>query len=324
MRKLGILITILVVVIVTTLLGLRSWYQNGLEANFSKDLAYILTVNPGDSTGEILNLLESEDIIRSAFAAKIYLKFNPTTIQAGEFEVNTYMDVPTILKVLEDAEDGTVWVTIPEGLRYDEIAEIWTEKVSGFSSLEFIRLCEERYNHLPHAAAHPTVEGYLFPDTYNVKEDATEREIFELLTETFTEKVGVVEYEILVLASIVEREARTNDERPIVAGILKKRLDTYGWLIQADATLLYEHKDWTKTITPVMLNSDSPYNSYTNPNLPPTPICNPGLSSINAARKPEDSKYWFYLHSVEEDGTTEIRYATTQEEHNQNIYKYLY
>lgn len=310
------LILILFVIAGFTVTGLVGflWYNNALKANstFEKEEIFLI-IEDGETTSQVITKLDEYNLLKSKLAARIYAYFNKPLVQAGEFTLNTYMTIPEIFNVLSNAEDQTVWVTIPEGLRIDEIAAIWEEKIEGFNAAKFETVART-------FESKPSAEGYLFPDTYNVANDISEQETYELMMNTFSTKVGEIDYDTLILASIVEREAKTSEERPIIAGILKKRLDTYGWLLQADATLLYEYKDWTKEITQEMKDSDSPYNTYKNPGLPPTPICNPGLSSINAAKNPQDSDYWFYLH--EEDG--KIHYAATQEEHNQNIYKYLY
>ncbi|KKU83389.1 MAG: Aminodeoxychorismate lyase [Microgenomates group bacterium GW2011_GWA2_47_8] len=142
-------------------------------------------------------------------------------------------------------------------------------------------------------------EGYMFPDTY-----------FD---------------EVIVLASIVEREGRTDEDRPVIAGILLKRLKA-DWPLQTDATLqyalgyqVYEKTWWKKVLTNDDKKIASPYNTYLHPNLPPKPIANPGLASIKAVIYPEDSNYWYYLH----DPRGSAHYARTIEEHEQNIASYL-
>ncbi len=315
MKRILIILIVLITILVAGTAFALNWYKQSLVANSTYDETYHLTVEQGESTDTILSKLEENKIIKNKTAVKIYLKLNPSVIQAGEFDLNTNMNVEQIFNVLSNAEDETTWVTIPEGLRYDEIAEIWAKKIDGFDAARFNKLAETKL------LSRDSAEGYLFPDTYNVEKDISEEEVFDLMYENFQTKVGDISYNTLILASIVEREAKADAERPIVAGILQKRLDTAGWLLQADATLLYEVKDWTATITQQMKNSTSMYNTYYNPDLPPTPICNPGLKSIEAARNPQtDTPYWFYLHG--RDG--QIRYAVTQEQHNQNIYNYLW
>jgi UPF0755 protein len=122
----------------------------------------------------------------------------------------------------------------------------------------------------------------------------------------------------MILASLVEREGYTNDDRPIIADILQRRLEE-GWLLQVDATLLYPVKDWKHEITQVDKDNNNPYNTYRYPGLPPTPICNPGLQSINAVRNPQSNNYYYYIH--EEDGTP--HYSETLSEHNENVNRYL-
>lgn len=124
-------------------------------------------------------------------------------------------------------------------------------------------------------------------------------------------------HEVITMASIVEMEVRTTDDRPIVAGILWKRLDS-GWMIGADATLLYLKED--RSIDYQDLQEESPYNTRKNAGLPPGPIGNPGIKAILATLTPEESPYFFYLTTLD---TGEVIYAVTNEEHNANKVKYL-
>jgi len=303
--------------ILISLFGLlaSNWYRGNLKPvkqNNTTPVEFI--IDPGTLTSEILENLKQEDLIRNILAVRVYLKYNKYVIQAGKYSLSKSMSTEEIFQVLSAAEDETVWVTIPEGLRYDEIADIWAERIDYFDVKIFNDL-------MISSGSKYSFEGYIFPDTYNVTPGISEQEVFSLMTKNFENKVGSIDYDTLILASIIEREALSNEERPIIAGILQKRLDTPGWLLQADATLLYEVKNWKATITQEMKEEYSEYNTYWNPDLPPTPICNPGLNSIGAARNPDTStSYWFYIHDAEGN----IHYAVTQEQHNQNIYQYLY
>jgi UPF0755 protein len=150
----------------------------------------------------------------------------------------------------------------------------------------------------------------------------------------FWKKIEQSQYSLndyATMASIIEREAKTNEERPVIAGILWKRLETDGWLIQADATVQYEIgsnncermvsdcEDWWPILTREDLEVLSPYNSYMVDNLPPTPIASPGLSSLKAAIFPVSSDYWFYIH----DSEAKIHYAEDIGGHNVNVRRYL-
>ncbi len=176
----------------------------------------------------------------------------------------------------------------------------------------------------------------MFPDTYLVPQDATAGAIITLFTAAFDKKVtpemradirasGMTLHEVITLASIIEREGHTDEDRPIIAGILLNRLKA-GWPLQADATLQfalgYQSKEktwWKKVLYDEDKKIDSPYNTYANTGLPPGPISNPGIASIRAAIYPKETSYWFYLH----DPSGAVHYAETLDEHNANIAKYL-
>jgi UPF0755 protein len=179
-------------------------------------------------------------------------------------------------------------------------------------------------------------EGYMFPDTYLIPKDASPAAVAEIMRDNFESKVGeelleaagatgLTSNEVITLASIVEREGRTDEDRPVIAGILLKRIRA-GWPLQADATLQYvlgyqpDGKTWWKTfLTENDKNVASPYNTYRYTGLPPFPIANPGLASIRSVINPVESEYWFYLH----DPLGAVHYAETIEGHNANITSYL-
>ncbi len=212
------------------------------------------------------------------------------------------------------------WVTTLEGWRSEEIANKLSRELN-FPESEFMRYAKE---------------GYMFPDTYLIPRTASPAAVAELFLDTFNQKVtsqmradakksGLTFDQIIILSSIVEREGRTDDDRPVIAGILLKRLKAV-WSLQADATLQYilgyqadQKTWWKKGVDGRDKLIRSPYNTYANSGLPPAPIANPGLASIQAVIYPSDSPYWFYLH----DTKGGVHYARTIEEHNENIAKYL-
>lgn len=205
-------------------------------------------------------------------------------------------------------------VTIPEGFSVFDIDD-------RLSSMELI---------LPgqFAGMAASLEGFLFPDTYFVYENKFKSEDLmkkmqnnfltkmtpDLLKEAKKRKRDMKD--AIVIASILEKEVKTEKDYAIVAGILWKRLDR-GWPLQADATLLYGKN--TTTITKDALAENTPYNTYKRRGLPPTPISNPGLKTIRAAIFPETSSYWFYIT----DSKGNVHYAKTNEEQNENRKKYL-
>jgi UPF0755 protein len=213
-----------------------------------------------------------------------------------------------------------VWVTIPEGWRSEEIAAVVSKDLD-IPEAEFLSAVRE---------------GYMFPDTYRFPKTATAGAVAEELRDNFDKKVpesirskaqtvGLTFNQAIVLASLVEREGKSDIDRPVIAGILLNRLNK-DWPLQVDATLQYiagyqpkEKTWWKKELTDTDKLIESPYNSYKNPGLPPKPIANPGLSAILAVLNPKKTDYMFYLH----DPTGTIHYAKTLEEHEANIAKFL-
>ena len=248
-------------------------------------------------------------------------------IQAGDFRLSSSMSSREIASELTHGAID-IWVTLPEGLRIEEQAKLIEEKLNfssndmyQFKKIEFIEIAEE---------------GYMFPDTYLIPKDATASDVADLLRTTFDQKVdssvfsngrknGLTENQLITLASIIEREARREDEKPIISGIITNRLRD-GIALQIDATVQYAkgyddvNQTWWSQITTADYQSvKSAYNTYRNPNLPPGPISNPGLESINAAASPQETPYYYYLH----DSDGNIHYAKTIDEHEQNIQDYL-
>jgi UPF0755 protein len=168
-------------------------------------------------------------------------------------------------------------------------------------------------------------EGYLFPETYNLSPKSSADDIIVLLRKTFAERAtpllptdAVQERQVVTMASILEREGKSEESMSIISGILWKRLEAH-MPLQVDATLQYERGKGSAALSIDDLKKDSPYNTYTRPGLPPTPISNPGLIALRAALHPVKTEYWFYLTGS--DGT--FHYAKTFEQHKQNKARYL-
>ena len=242
----------------------------------------------GTSASQVADNLKKSGLIRSPLLFKAYTKFSGISqkIQAGQYKLSPSY---SLFKVISEINKGPieVWVTVPEGLKREEIAEKYISVLNppdpdAFRN-DFLNITK-------------TKEGYLFPDTYLFPWDASPSMTVGKMLATFDEKVGEISSEKLVMASLVEEETKTDLERPIVAGILYKRLKA-GWSLQVD-------------VAP---------ETYKKLGLPQSPIANPGLISIKAAISPEESPYWFYVH----DSSGNIHYAKTLGEHNLNISKYL-
>lgn len=297
------------------------------ESNFKDFL-----ITRGSSASQIGNKLQKEGLIKNGITFKLYVQItgNAGKIQSGEYRLSADYSLKKIVDELLRGPLG-VWVTIPEGLRREEIAYRFVTTLDKEDKNVFI---EEFLQ------ASVNQEGYLFPDTYIFLKNAQASAIVQKMRATFDKKVGseILDdissggksiNQILTVASLVERETKGAEEKPIVAGIIYKRLKA-GWPLQIDATLQYAvgglkcketqvQCDWWSPLTKEDLGTNSLYNSYKFIGFPPSPIANPGLLSIKAATYPQESDFWFYLHDTGEN----IHYARTIQEHNDNVRKYL-
>lgn len=260
-------------------------------------------IQKGQSAKSIASNLKSAGLIRSPLYFKILVRIEKLSLQAGIFQIAPSTSPSQIARLLTSAKSIDRKITIPEGYRAEQIAQ-----TANLPTAEFL-------------LAQKGLEGRLFPDTYFLKPDFTAQELVSIMHNNFLAKVGEVDNTTLILASLVERETKGDEEKPIVAGILQKRLAS-GWPLELDATVQYvlgNSDNWWPNTTLLDRQINSPYNTYLNQGLPPTPIGNPGLASIQAVRNSQASPYWFYLH----DRSGTIRYAKTNQEHNQNIAQYI-
>lgn len=288
----------------------------------------------GYSASQIGNRLKEQGFIKSALTFKFYVQLTGKAgkIQSGEYIFSSNLSLFQIVDELIKGPSG-VWVTLPEGLRKEQILEKFLEALAKDKEEE--KVFAEEFLRLTLGK-----EGFLFPDTYLFPKSAGASLITNQLETNFNKKVtsemkekvkksALSLDEVITLASLIERETRGEEERPIVAGILLKRLEK-GWPLQVDATVQYA-LDSVKCRVQIrgckfwepLSNGDklinSRYNTYQFGGLPPGPIANPGLSSISAAIQSVETSYWYYLH----DQKGVIHYAETLEEHNANIQKYL-
>lgn len=312
---------------------LSFWFYINLKAVSNNPNYVDFLITKGASASQVANKLQQEGLVKNAFAFKFYVQITGTSqkIQSGEFKLSPSLSIPQIVnQFLKGPVE--LWTTIPEGLRREEVAARFAASLQQDQLFvnDFIKMSEG-------------LEGRLFPDTYLFPKDASATSIVNKMVATFNSKTdGLGSYggldfgQRLVLASLLERETKTDAERPVVAGILVKRLQA-GWPLQVDAAVQYavanvkcqvdniamranfKCADWWPVLTKEDLEINSPYNTYKFGGIPPFPISSPGISSIKAAFNPEDSDYWYYIHG--NDGR--IRYAKTLEEHNANIAKYL-
>ena len=229
------------------------------------------------------------------------------------------------------SEANTVNVTIPEGKTVPQIADIW-EDAGLCTADEFLRCCAELdipYDYIPAGEDFNQLEGFLFPETYNVlitwgAEDLVKLQLAQFdknwtaERQKLADEQGLTVKEIVTLASLIEREARVADERPLIASVIYNRL-AIGQKLQIDATIQYILGEQVDRVLYKDLEIESPYNTYLNAGLPPGAICSPGLSCIDAALNPAETDYFYYR--TKNDGSGEHNFAHTYEEHLQNANK---
>ncbi len=300
-----------------------------LIAPAGKDDAPVLfTIERGESLNAIANRLQSEKLINDPDLFKRYLQYNDLDagIEAGDFELKQTMNIQQIAKTLQEGRIAELNVRIPQGKRLEEIAAIVASQVP-ISSTEFLKLMQNadqwksQFEFLNDVPAGASLEGYIFPDTYSVPRDkVTARDVLLTVLRNFDKKVtpqlrtdlqaqGRTLYDAIRLASIVEREAGVEQDRPTIAGVYLNRL-TDGMALDADPTIQYglgnsrDPNTWWPQITQDDYQGvQSPYNTYLSVGLPPSPIANPALASIEAAINPEKHPYYFFRTSCNNDGT---------------------
>lgn len=298
------------------------WWRDATSAvDTNNQTPVMFEISQNQTIKEIASSLKRENLIKDQVAFFVYIRLSGIApkIQAGNFRLSKSMNVYQISQALTHGTSD-IWVTIIEGLRKEEVAQIFSQQMT-IPEGEFLKFAKE---------------GYMFPDTYLIPKNSSAEAIVEMIIANFDKKVSpdIIEIgkqqglnlnEILTLASIIEREVKEDKDRVIVAGILLKRLRE-GWPLQIDATIQYalgyqpkEKTWWKKELTEEDLKIDSSYNSYINVGLPPGPISNPGLASITAVVKPQKSQYWYYISDL----NGKIHYSETDEEHQANIDKYL-
>lgn len=312
----------------------------------------VVTIEQGATLNEVAENFYQNKLIRSVFVFEIigWILDTEKRIKAGEYFFERSFSAAELMRQISESgsKNNLVKITIPEGFTLCDIALVFEDKnmwqaeelwdVTGLPAMECIDGClpeifdaeiRASFELLSSKPANVSIEGYLFPDTYYVPTDISPQSMVWVMLENFEKKITpelwqkISEsernlFEVLTMASLLEREARLSENRKLIAGILWKRLDT-GMLLQVDAVFPYIIGKNTFQLALADLKVDSPYNTYLYTGLPLGPIANPGLAAIEAAVYPSDSKYWFYLS----DREGKMHYSVTYEEHLANKTKYL-
>ncbi len=325
-------IIIIALISILVFLAILLAYTNSSPKNYP--VGTTILVEKGMTASELSEILESKNIIRSSFLFKFYLRFfgkgtNTGNIISGKYNLDTIESTKEIADRISIGETRShaIKIVIPEGSTVRQIGVIFSDAFakSGRSNT---------FNQPDFVIKASPFEGYLFPDTYTVDEEMSVDEIIAMLRGTFKRKVepilkdfennrsslipsSVTLAEIMTMASIIEEEGNTKENRQEISSILWRRY-SIGMPLQVDASFIYA-VGRQSNLTTADLSYDSPFNTYKFKGIPPHPISNPGIQSIEASLNPKTTKYLYYLN----DKDHVIHYARTFEEHIANRAKYL-
>lgn len=294
----------------------------------------VVDVPRGSGSEEIVDLLLANDVLAHRLPALVYLYFSEYRgrLQAGEYLFDETMDARGVFRKLASGDVRLYSFTVPEGLRLEEIAVRWEE--SGFGTVDAFRSAAS--SALPAVRGIDpravSVEGYLFPETYSFPANVTAAAAVDAMIEGFRASIRRLEaavdrtmwpldlHDTLVLASLVESEARISDERVLISSVFHNRL-VRGMPLECDPTVIYalvQAGAYRGRLLRADLTFDSPYNTYVYRGLPPGPISNPGFASLVAAVQPDDTDYLFFVRAEE----SRHAFSRTLAEHNRAVAAY--
>jgi len=334
----SVVILAVAIVFVTQLIIVRALDSGDATAG---DSVYF-TVEQDESVDSIADRLKDEGLIRSPayFRFRVRIAGLGGDIIAGRYLIDPAMSTTQIIHLITSRDAALAQeaqVRFVEGWRTEQYAEALVDAGVITSAEDFMAATREQRWNDEFAFLHTrpsgvALEGYLFPDTYNFRLNSTPDDVLTTLLATFQERVepesitetdqmGLTLHQIITIASIVEREAVLPDERPVIASVYYNRIRE-GMPLQADPTVQFDlckPGNWWPELSPEDIQQNGRYNTYLNPDLPPGPICNPSLASIEAALRPAQSDYLFFV--ARGDGSH--AFAVTAEEHQQNVDEFV-
>ena len=279
-----------------------------------------VTITNGMTGTEIGNLLQNKKVIKNALIFRVMIRKQgvESDFKPGEYTLKTNTDYDQVIKVLTEGPPVRyVDVTIPEGWTIKQISERIAAH-TGINREEYLQLVTAGQTGIDYpflkdnGAPTKNLEGYLYPQTYRVEKDTTAEEMVNMQLGEFQKQTANLSwdavnaldrtpYQILIIASLIERETRVDSEKSIVASVIYNRLKI-NMRLQIDATVQYALPEWKEQLTYDDLKVESPYNTYKYAGLPPGPICNPSYSSIEAALNPTTTKYLYYVLDKDNSG----------------------
>lgn len=323
---------ILLIFIAFILLG-NIYYKKAFTAVSMENSKEInIEIPTGSTSSKIASILKKEGLIRSEFIFKVAVKKNKADgkLKAGTYLLNTKMDVNDIIAQLSKGgkNENVISFTIPEGYEIRQMADkLWEQGL--VDKEKFLELTsdkiyfQDKYPILKELKDGQSLEGFLFPSTYEIFVNSTEEEIIKKMLTEFEEiyerdvkpsmkNIDLSLNEIVTLASIVEREAKREDERKLISAVFHNRLEQ-GMLLQSCATVQYALGERKEVLSKKDTQMESEYNTYIHQGLPPAPIASPGRESLIAAINPADVDYLYFR--TKEDGTGGHTFSRTYEEH---------
>ena len=316
--------------------------QSKVDVPPSDDATLIpFTIAPGETPSTIATRLKRLELIQDEQTFRLFVRYLGVDdqLEAGDYELRRNMTLEEIVARLQHGQIRSATITIPEGWRLEQIAQLSAREGLADEG-EFLSLAQSGGFDYAFLSDRPpgspsSLEGFLFPETYQVSEDSGTRGFIDLLLRTFDQRVTpemrqrarevrMTIYEVVALASIVEREAVVDEERPVIASVYLNRLNR-GMYLQSDPTVQYAKgyspdtgRWWNPMIQEEAQTVDSSYNTFLYPGLPPGPICSPGLASIQAVLYPAETPFLFFFSKG--DGTH--AFSETYEGHLENMRLY--
>lgn len=287
-------------------------------------------IQRGSTFAQVTGALQQRGVLAHALAFRILarLRHVDSDVKAGEYRFPAHQTSDEVLRRLVRGEQFAVWVTIPEGYTAHEVARALADRSLGDAGAYDCVFLHDGGIAVGGTRT-PNLEGYLFPSTYLVPIDDSPQAVAKILTDQFRRELppdaerrakalGRTLPELVTIASLVEREGKVDEDRPLIASVIYNRL-RLGMPLEVDASIEYTFPEHHDVITKRDLEIDSPYNTYRHTGLPPTPIANPGKASLDAAFEPAKSDYLYYV--AKPDGHS--AFAKTLQEHNANVARYL-
>ncbi|GAB4174327.1 MAG: endolytic transglycosylase MltG [Geothermobacteraceae bacterium] len=315
------------------LLGIGLWFgwqvSRFLFTPIKPTSPVTLTINRGETLPAIADRLEKTGIVTDAFAFRLLARWKGAggAIKAGEYQFNSAAKPADVLDRLVRGDVRRYRLTIPEGFTLTQIAERFEQ--AGFGRAEdLLAAARDPALTARYAPGAPSLEGFLFPETYTIDRSTTPRQLVAAMLAMFEKRVpadllasaqkrGLNRLQLVTLASIVQKEAGITDEMPLIAAVYHNRLRK-GMPLQADPTVIYGIPDFDGNLTRKHLRTPTPWNTYTRRGLPPGPICNPGIAAIRAAARPADSDALYFV--AKGDGTH--AFSRTLAEHNRKVRRF--